>query len=245
MLLWPIIIIVLTVLAMLLAEPAPNAALDGGQADMRVIYLTLLAAALAVAGMGRLLLRAGQRTTLHVAIWTAATAGLVTAFVFRSEAHMLIQEIRAELMPSVALSRTAGGAELRRGWDGHYRAEAEVNGATLKLMIDTGASMVLIPYENAVEIGFNPATLDYSVPVTTANGRSAVAPVRLATIQVGPIEVHDVEAAIAQPGRLKAGLLGMSFLDKLGETSFRGDKLILRPRDPDESGAIDSFSIVK
>jgi predicted aspartyl protease len=37
-----------------------------------------------------------------------------------------------------------------------------------------------------------------------------------------------VQAAVAHPGRLKIGLLGMSFLDKLSETSFRGDTLILR-----------------
>jgi aspartyl protease family protein len=242
MLFWPVVIIVLTVLAMLLSEPAPDAVVVGGHTDMRVIYLTLLAAALAVAGLGRMLLRAGRRTTLHVAIWTGAVAGLVTAFVFRDEAHVLIREIHAELMPSVALSRTAGEAELRRGWDGHYRAQAEVNGAPLKLMIDTGASMVLIPYEHAVEIGFDPETLNYSMPVTTANGRSAVAPVQLASIRVGQIEVHDIDAAIAQPGRLKTGLLGMSFLDKLAETSFQGEKLILRSRNRDESGYFRSFS---
>ncbi len=88
--------------------------------------------------------------------------------------------------------------------------------------------MVLLPYESVEEIGLDPTKLDYSLPVTTANGRSTVAPVRIDTIRIGPIEVYDVQAAVAHPGKLRTGLLGMSFLDKIYETSFRGDKLILK-----------------
>jgi len=189
-----------------------------------------------------MVLRGGRRTMLHAAIWTGTAAWLLTAFVLRDEAHVLIDELRADLMPSVALSRTAGEAELRRGWDGHYRAEVKVNGVDLKLMIDTGASMVLIPFEEAEALGYDPNTLNYSMPVTTANGRSAVAPIQLASIWIGPIEVRDIDAAVARPGRLKTGLLGMSFLDKLAETSFQGEKLILRQRHHDASGYQRSIS---
>jgi aspartyl protease family protein len=88
--------------------------------------------------------------------------------------------------------------------------------------------MVLIPYEQASAIGFEPGKLDFSVPVVTANGRSTVAPVMIGAIRVDDIVVQEVQAAIAQPGKLTNGLLGMSFLDRLGETSFQGDKLYLR-----------------
>ncbi len=230
MLFWPILIIGLAILALLLSGTPQDGVLDSGQMDMRVVYLVVLAAALAIAGAGRMLVRGGRKTLVHTAVWLGTIAGLLTAFAFRDQATIIFQEIRAELMPSVALSRTAGEAELRRGWDGHYRAEAEVNGVALRLMIDTGASMVLIPYEQAAAIGINLDTLDYSMPVTTANGRSSVAPIRLSSIKIGPIAVFDIPAAVTQPGRLKTGLLGMSFLDKLAETSFQGDRLILRQR---------------
>jgi len=241
MLFWPLLVIVLAVLALLLSQPPPETVVVG--TDMRAVYLAVLAAALAVAGAGRVLLRGGRRTMLHAAIWSGTVAGLVTAFVFRDDAAIVIQAIQGELMPSVALSSAPGEAELHRGWDGHYRAEVEVNGVPLLLMIDTGASMVLIPYENAAEIGIDPATLDYSMPVTTANGRSSVAPVELASVRVGSIEVFDVPAAVAQPERLKTGLLGMSFLDTLAETSFQGSRLILRQHHPDDTGRFRSFSI--
>ena len=202
---------------------------------MRMVYLAVLAAVLAFAGAGRLLLRGGHKTLVHTAIWLGAITGLLTAFAFRDQAAVIIQEIRAELMPSVALSRTAGEAELRRAWDGHYSAIAEVNGVEMRLMIDTGASMVLIPFEQVAKIGIDPDSLDFSIPVTTANGRSSVAPIRLSSIKIGPIAVFDVPAAVTRPGRLKTGLLGMSFLDRLEETTFRGDRLILRQRSPGQA----------
>lgn len=238
MIFWPILIIALAIVALLFSASPPDGITDSGQTDLRAVYLAVLAAVLAVAGAGRMLVRGGRRTMVHTAVWLGTIAGLLTAFAFRDEATVIVREIRADLMPSVALSRSAGEAELRRAWDGHYRAEAEVNGVGLRLMIDTGASMVLIPYEQAAAIGINPDSLVYSMPVTTANGRSSVAPVQLSSIKIGPVAVFDVSAAVAQPGRLKTGLLGMSFLDKLEETSFQGDRLILRQRAP---GQDDSF----
>ncbi len=242
MLFWPVLMIGLAVLALLLSAPSTDIAAVGERTDMRVVYLAVLAAALAIVGAGRMLVRGGRKTLVYTAIWLGAITGLLTAFAFRDEAAVIVQEIRAELMPSVALSRTAGEAELRRAWDGHYRATAEVNGVELRLMIDTGASMVLIPFEQAAAIGINPDTLDYSMPVTTANGRSSVAPVRLSSIKIGPIAVFDIPAAIARPGRLKTGLLGMSFLDKLEETTFRGDRLILRQHSPAQDDDFRSIS---
>ncbi|HUF88225.1 MAG TPA: TIGR02281 family clan AA aspartic protease [Thermohalobaculum sp.] len=226
---WPVVIIGVAVLALVFAGRPPDDVADT-LADMRPVYLAVLGAALLLFAAGRMLVRGGQRSMLNIAIGLGTVGGLATAFVFHEEASLVVNEIRAELMPSMALSRAVGEAELRRGWDGHYRAEASVNGVPMKLMIDTGASMVLIPYEEVASIGIDPAALDFSVPVTTANGRSEVAPVRLSSIKIGPIAVFDVPAAVARPGRLKNGLLGMSFLDRLDETSFRQDRLILRQR---------------
>lgn len=228
MLFWPIVIISLAILALALGNP-PLPDLMGEDPDgMRLVYLTVLGTGLAFAAAGRLLLRGGRRTMVHTAIWCGVIGGVVTAYSFRDQGRVVIDHVQGQLMPSVALSRSEGAAELRRAWDGHYRAEAEVNGIRLRLLVDTGASMVMIPYEQVASIGIDPADLRFSVPVSTANGPSTVAPIQLASIRIGPIVVFDVTAAVAQPGRLKTGLLGMSFLDRLSETSFRGDTLILR-----------------
>lgn len=231
MLFWPVLIIGLAVFALFLSGPPSDGAFDNERAQAQIVYLTILGAALVIVAAGRLLVRGGRRTLVHTAIWVGAIAGLGTAFAFRDQATVIVTEIRGELMPSVALSQSDGeAAELRRGWDGHYRADAKINGMDMRMMIDTGASMVLIPYKDVDRLGIDPASLDYSMPVTTANGRSAVAPIQLSSIKIGPIAIFDIPAAVAQPGRLKTGLLGMSFLDRLSETSFKGDRLILRQR---------------
>lgn len=235
---WPVVIIALAILGVLLTG-APGGEL-AGQVDMRPAYLAVLFTALVLFAAGYALVRGGQRAMLNIAICLGTVAGLGTAFVFRDEAAVLITEIRAELMPSVAVSRAPGVEELRRAtFDDHYRAWAEVNGVALELMIDTGASMVLLPYEEAMAVGIDPEGLDFSVPVTTANGHSAVAPVQLSSIRIGRIAVFNVPAAVAQPGMLKSGLLGMSFLNRIDEVVFRDDRLILR-QDPDSGSALEA-----
>jgi len=64
--------------------------------------------------------------------------------------------------------------------------------------------------------------------VSTANGTTYAAPVRLKSIAVGPLELRDVEALVAQPGNLNENLLGMSFLKRLRSYEFTGDFLTLR-----------------
>ncbi|HSF94648.1 MAG TPA: TIGR02281 family clan AA aspartic protease [Thermohalobaculum sp.] len=230
MLFWPLLIIGLAILGLFLAGPPSEGVMDGDRSQAQLVYLTVMAVGMIAAAAGRIVLRGGRRALTHTAVWVGAIAGLTTAFALRDQATIVVNDIRGELMPSVALSHAEGEAELRRAWDGHYRATAEVNGVEMRLLIDTGASMVLIPYEDVADLGINPANLDFSIQVTTANGKSSVAPIRLSSIKIGPIAVFDIDAAVAQPGRLKTGLLGMTFIDQLSETSFQGDRLYLRQR---------------
>ncbi|MEM1345557.1 MAG: TIGR02281 family clan AA aspartic protease, partial [Pseudomonadota bacterium] len=179
-------------------------------------------------GTLRLLVTRDYRPLRYGVLSVGVLATLTVAHSFRADIASMVNLVRGQMVPSLALSHTAGQIELRRGWDGHYRADGVVNGYPLRMMIDTGASMVLVPYEDAVAMGFKAETLSFSMPVSTANGQSSVAPVRLKTLRIGPIVIDDVPAAVAPPGRLASPLLGMSFLERLSETTFRGDRLILR-----------------
>ncbi len=98
------------------------------------------------------------------------------------------------------------------------------------MLVDTGASSVVLKSTDAERAGIDLARLAYVVPVQTANGTAFAAPIRLKSIVVGTIAFGDVEALVAQSGALDESLLGMSFLSKLGSYEFSGDYLTLRSR---------------
>lgn len=133
-----------------------------------------------------------------------------------------------ELQPGAPIVVSGGEAVLTRGYGGHYTAIVEVGDTTLRMLVDTGSTDIALPYEEAERIGVDMARLEFGHEVTTANGAARVALITLPSVKVGPIEVRDVRASVAEPGRLSSALLGMSFLGELEEVSFSGDRLSLR-----------------
>jgi aspartyl protease family protein len=110
---------------------------------------------------------------------------------------------------------------------GHYIVEADIGGAAVELLTDTGATYVALNYETALQLGFTPQTLRFSSRSSTANGIARVAPVTLDYIRIGSILVRDVKAVIAEPGKMTQNLLGMSFINKLSGFELRGGRLLM------------------
>ena len=160
--------------------------------------------------------------------WVAILITLVAGYTYRDGVAAVWADIRGQFSPTIAITRQEGEVELRKAWDGHFRAVTKVNGQNVGMLIDTGASIVLLSFEDAVAAGLEPQNLTFTMPVTTANGRSHVAPVTLETVSVGAVGLSNVKAAVAAQGKVRSSLLGMSFLGRLQETSFRRDRLILK-----------------
>lgn len=97
----------------------------------------------------------------------------------------------------------------------------------MTLTVDTGASAVVLTYDDAAAADIDVNRLSYSLSVETANGSTNVAPVVIDHLQIGNIERDNVRALVSRPGDLSGSLLGMSFLDRLSGYSVRGDTLIL------------------
>jgi len=125
--------------------------------------------------------------------------------------------------------QTAGSVvELKAGSNGHFNAEAEVNGRSIDVMVDTGATMIALTYEDAERAGLSLSKRDFTQSVTTANGVARVAPVTLDRVSIGDITVRNVPAAVAERGRLKTSLLGMTFLGRLSRFDMRSGILVLQ-----------------
>lgn len=118
--------------------------------------------------------------------------------------------------------------ELKAARNGHFNAEAEVNGRSIDVMVDTGATMIALTYEDAERAGLSLNRSDFTQSVTTANGVARVAPVTLDRVSIGDITVRNVPAAVAERGRLKTSLLGMTFLSRLSRFDMRSGILVLQ-----------------
>jgi aspartyl protease family protein len=132
--------------------------------------------------------------------------------------------------PILASTGSADGqaASVAKAADGHYWAEALVNGKQVRFLVDTGATAVALTAEDAARLGIHPSDLDYTAKVTTANGQARAAQVTLASVSVAGARVSDVQALVIDKG-LPTSLLGMTYLGRLSRFEATQSALILRP----------------
>ena len=111
---------------------------------------------------------------------------------------------------------------------GHFVLHPSLDGRRVRMMVDTGASLVALTHEDAALAGIRLQPRDFTRRVHTANGVAELAPVRIREVRVGDIVVRDVEALVSQPGRLGVSLLGMSFLRRLKGFEIAAGRLTLK-----------------
>ena len=162
-----------------------------------------------------------------VAVWVVIALLLAVGYTYRFELRAVADRVLAELVPGRAATR-GRIVEFARGTGGNFSVVAQINGARVPFVLDTGASSVVLTQEAAKAAGLPLEVLSYSVTIDTANGRARAAPVTLDRLSVGGIEERAVPALIAQPGQLRTNLLGMSFLNRLESWEVRGERLMLR-----------------
>jgi aspartyl protease family protein len=119
-------------------------------------------------------------------------------------------------------------AEVAKAADGHYWAEASVDGHEVRFLIDTGASAVSLTTDDARRLGIDTASLDYDAKVITAAGPTRAAHVKLESVSVAGAQVRDVDALVIESG-LQTSLLGMTYLGRLSQFEATKTSMILRP----------------
>lgn len=129
--------------------------------------------------------------------------------------------------PTPVAVAPAGTTILEADATGHYRGTFRLNGKATEAMVDTGASLVAINETTARRIGVSIASLDFKYPISTANGETRAAHIRLQRVEIGSVRVEDVDAFVLRDKALSGTLIGMSFLKRLGAYSAEGDRLRL------------------
>ncbi|MCB5186962.1 retroviral-like aspartic protease family protein [Methylobacillus caricis] len=116
----------------------------------------------------------------------------------------------------------ASTVTLQRGPDGHYRAEALINGIKVDVLVDTGATGVAISQDIADKLNLSS---NHAIRTSTANGNTVSYMTRLESVRIGGVEAKNVAAVIA-PGLNGDVLLGMSYLGRMDVRLFQGKMTI-------------------
>ncbi|MBL8510224.1 MAG: TIGR02281 family clan AA aspartic protease [Betaproteobacteria bacterium] len=117
---------------------------------------------------------------------------------------------------------------LSKDSSGHFHANGQINGRGIRLLVDTGATSVVLPANDARNIGIDYRKGQRGV-INTANGQAVAYSVTLDSVAVGNITLYQVGAVIVESGKLDTPLLGMSFLGRM-DMKFENQSLTLTKR---------------
>ncbi|MFB9269729.1 TIGR02281 family clan AA aspartic protease [Bradyrhizobium erythrophlei] len=160
-----------------------------------------------------------------VLLMLLATAGAVIAYgdpeqIVRARDHISHMLGSGSTPPAPAV-------QITRGQGGEFAFRAKINGVSAPMVIDTGATSVVLTWETAKAIGLPIEMLEYNVDLETAGGHTKAARLTLDRLAVGKLVEKSVPALVVPRGQMRANLLGMSFLDRLESWGVRADKLTL------------------
>ena len=127
-------------------------------------------------------------------------------------------------------STSSGGrasVTLQADGQGHYMVSGQINGGSVRMLLDTGATSIAIPASEAMRLGIN-YKRGAVIGINTANGSTHGYRVKLDTVKVGDIEINQVDAIVQEQG-LPFILLGMTFLNRT-EMRREGEQMVLTKR---------------
>jgi aspartyl protease family protein len=115
-----------------------------------------------------------------------------------------------------------------RSQGGEFVVQAKINGVAAPMIVDTGATSVVLTWETAKAVGLPLEVLEYDTDVETAGGHTKAARLTLDRLAIGHLVERAVPALVVPRGKMKTNLLGMSFLDRLESWEVRNEHLLLR-----------------
>jgi clan AA aspartic protease (TIGR02281 family) len=162
---------------------------------------------------------------LLVVVVLLATVGAVVAYGDPAQIARA-KNAMSDLLHNRATA-SARAVQVSRGQAGEFALQARINGVTAPMVIDTGATSVVLTYETAKAVGLPLELLEYDVDVETAGGHTRAARLTLDRLAIGKLVERSVPALVVPHGQMKTNLLGMSFLDRLESWEVRADRLML------------------
>jgi aspartyl protease family protein len=129
------------------------------------------------------------------------------------------------------LSVEGGETVIPMSSDGHFWADATVNGSEVRFLIDTGATMTGLSQDAAEAAGIEPDPGQMPLQLTTANGTITATVGRAATLSFGSITASNLAVAVPRDLDDDTNVIGMNLLSQLASWRVEGDRLILVPKE--------------
>lgn len=217
-------------LILLILSDRSDGTLAGGDELGQALYLGVWGA---VIGAG--ILGSGRRlgyVARSLALWLLVALVLVAGYQYRYELQDVANRVTAGLVPGSPLSINDGDGGntvmLEKAPNGHFEARILVNGVPVHTVVDTGATTTVLTAADARAAGYEPASLSYTITVSTANGLARAARATAKDITLGTISRKNMPILVVDAGMLGQSLLGMNFIGSLSGFDVRGDRMILR-----------------
>jgi aspartyl protease family protein len=225
-LLWLLLIGILIAILIIIAQHGegrigPLSTNDFGSFAYNLLILVFVGSAALTMFRGRF-----TQAVTAALLWIVVGLVLVIGYSYRYELHNVTDRVMSELVPGHVISR-GRTIEVARTGGGDFDISARVNGVRIPMVLDTGASSVVLTQQDAKAAGLPLEILNYTVSIDTANGRTRAAQVTLDRLAIGGLEERSVEALIVPSGQLRTSLLGMSFLNRLQSWQVTGDRLVM------------------
>jgi aspartyl protease family protein len=182
-----------------------------------------------VAAVSALVLRwqgTGSQALRYGATWLAVFVGLILAYSYKNDVNGLYERFTGELNPAQPVALADNAIKLRRAEDGHFYADTSINGISLRMLADTGATAISLGLSDARRVGIDVDHLSFDITMTTANGNAQGAEVELDEVRVGLIVRHKVRAIVSP--NMDGSVLGMSFFNTLSKFQIERNELLLQ-----------------
>ena len=141
--------------------------------------------------------------------------------------HKLRQDQSMAAAAAAVNTGPSGETLLSRSGDSHFYADADIDGTNIRVMVDSGASIVALTRRDAEAIGIDVDRLPITGTARTAGGDVPMRTVMLDSVDIDGVEVRRVEAAVIDAD-LGVSLLGQSYLSRLAAVNVEGDTMTLR-----------------
>lgn len=191
--------------------------------DAPYVVYTVLLLVLVLSSLVAMRLPAGKAAKMALA-WVAIFAGAFVLFTFRDDLGLVAQRLKAEAVGTPVQQ----GEETRipMASDGHFWVEGELNGQSVRFLVDSGATMTTVGRQTALRAGVEVSPRPDQL-VRTGNGIIRVSRGRADELRIGGITRRDIGVQVAETENLN--VLGMNFLSSLSRWSVEGRWLVLVP----------------